>query len=120
MSWSVGKALPLAGDECGVAPAHRVEAVGGVAVQIPGQLLLEQRKDVPHERRAASHPLVVGASAMVVWAIQARVGKSLHKPLKEGFVARVHTQRHLRLLAIATEGTFADEKADDDAPFELG
>ena len=60
-------------DERRVALAHRREALGGVAVEPPSKLLLEQRQDVAHERRAARHPLVVGAPAVVV---RARTGAS--------------------------------------------
>ena len=113
------KALSLAGNECRVALTHRIETAGCVAVQSAGQLLLEQWEDVPHQSGAASHPLVVGAAAVVIKAVQTRLKEALYKPSKQGLVPRVHPQRHLGLLAVAAERALADQEADDHAALEL-
>jgi hypothetical protein len=63
--------------------------------------------------------LEVRATTVVVWAVQARLRKSLHKPAKQRLVADVHPQRHLWLLAIAAERPLADQETDDNTAFEL-
>src|SRR5437588_1526378 len=56
---------------------------------------------------------------MVVWAVQAARGESLHQPSEQRLVTYVHAEGHLRLLAIAAERPFADQQSDDDAALKL-
>ncbi len=56
---------------------------------------------------------------MVIGPIESRAGEPGHEPAEYRLVPGVHPQGDLRLLAIATEGTLADQKADEKAPVEL-
>ena len=90
-----------------------------MAVEPVVKLLLEQRQDVPDKRPAPRHPLVIRAPTVVIGSIQASVGQALEQPPEDGFVPHVHPQGHLRLLAIAAERAFADEKTDDHASIKF-
>ena len=57
---------------------------------------------------------------MIVWPIEARGRKAGLQPPKQGLVARVHPKGHLWLLSVAPERAFADQEANDHAPFEFG
>ena len=57
---------------------------------------------------------------MVVGPVQPRSGEAVDEPSKQGLVADVHAQRHLRLLAVAAERPLADQQADDHSALELG
>jgi hypothetical protein len=70
------------------------------------------------ERRASGHPLVIRPAPVVIWAIQSRLRKPSHQPPENGFVADVHTQRDLGLLAVAAEGALPDQQPGHDAALE--
>jgi hypothetical protein len=75
-------------------------------------VLLEDREDVLRERRPAGHPLIVGAPAVRIWAVEARAWEARYEPPKEGLVACMHPKGDMRLLAIATEMPLAEEDSD--------
>ena len=84
------EALPLAGDVRRVPTAHGPRTLRGIAIEPTVEFAFEQREDIPHERRPASHPLVIGAATVVVGAVQTRLGESLHQPTEQRLVPHVH------------------------------
>lgn len=113
--------MPDAGplDEVGVPLAHRPEAARRVRVQIVMKLPLEQRQELADKDRPPRHPLIVGTPAVVIWTVESRARKAGQEPAKERFMADVHSESYLRLLAIAAERALANQQPHDQAPLEI-
>jgi hypothetical protein len=112
--------MALALDVCGITLEHRPQTLGRVPIEVGNQLLVQQGQYVLDQCSAPRHPLVVGAATVVVWAVQARAGESVHQPAEERLVAHVHPKRYLWLLAIAPERALPDEQPHEDPTIEFG
>ena len=67
------------------------------------ELSFEQREKLPDEDGTTRHPLVIGAAAVMVRAVEPGAWQPIDKPPEQRFVTNVHAEGHLRLLAIAPE-----------------
>ena len=117
VSFCEERALPL--DETRVSLQHLPKARCGVAVDAVIQVPLEHRKDIPDERPATRHPLVVRPPAVVIRAVQPAVRKALDEPAEDGLMPDVHPERHLRLLPVPAERSLADQQAHDDPAIKV-
>ena len=72
-------------------------------VEVGMELFLQNWEHVLDERNPTSHPLEVGPAPVVVRPVQPSLRKALQQPPQHGLVPNVHTERHLRLLSVATK-----------------
>lgn len=82
-------------------------------------MALQYRQEILDKSSASGHPLEVGAATVVVGAIKARSGEPGCQPAEQRLVARMHAQRHLRLLAVPAKGTFTDKQTNQEPAVEL-
>ena len=81
---AVRQRCPFALDVGCVAPAHCLEPLGGMTVNTRVDRLLEQRQDIPDQRRSPGHPLVVRAAAVVVGPVQTGGGEAAPSATETG------------------------------------
>jgi len=81
-------------------------------------MLLEDRQNGISQKLAAGHPLVVASAAVVVGAVEPAAGKGPIEPAEQLLVIGVHTQRDLRLPAVAAEVPTRDQQPEQETERE--
>jgi hypothetical protein len=83
-------------------------ASAAVAVQLSGQVAIEQGDKHLPEVGASSHPLHIVAAAVKVRPVELPPREGRLDPREESFVTHVHPEGDLRVSAIPAKVAFAD------------
>ncbi len=102
-----------------VVDLHLAVALERVAVELLGQVLVEDGEQNVPEGLSPHHPLVVVPAPVVVGSVEARAGHTGVEPSEQGLGARMHPEGHMRLSTVAPEVPLTDEDSDEDAQLEV-
>jgi hypothetical protein len=103
-----------------ISELHLLVAAVGLGVEGGLEVLIQEGNQLLSQKDSPGHPLEVAAAAVVVGTVELASGEGLLEPAEEGLVIGVHPQRDVRLAAVSSEVSVADQESQEDADFENG